>query len=44
MINTQRKEEAVVVAGRLLAKEDLGPLSEEEALELELALAYLTRN
>jgi hypothetical protein len=43
-INAERKAEAVTVAGRLLALEDQGPLSDEDALELEQALAYLTRN
>lgn len=41
--DARHKKQAQIRAGRLLQLEDTRPLTEEEALELEQALAYLTR-
>jgi hypothetical protein len=41
--DARRIQEAQVRAGQLLVLEDTRPLTEEEALELDRALAYLTR-
>jgi len=42
-MDAHRKKQAQTRAGQLLHLEDTRPLTEEEALELEQALAYLTR-
>ncbi len=41
--DARRIQEAQVRAGQLLVLEDTRPLTDEEALELDRALAYLTR-